>query len=172
MYVALLTIVINVGHQFHTLTIDSTVLESAAKDQCPLSKVRKGACNNITQMWGGIYQEDKNGDVWLATWTVLHTGLILIYSKRACQPSSNSGGCSSTTFNIGVSAYSRVHGRVIGHQVGSTSAFAWWWCIQYTSNGCYVESVNSHGSVACSMVRNYACKSGIFRSVLYCDHIP
>ena len=47
------------------------------------------------------------------------------YSKRTCgRAHSLAADCSSTTFSVGGSEYSRVCGRIKGYQVGNTAAFS------------------------------------------------
>ena len=66
------------------------------------------------------------------------TGLNLTsYSKRTCGRShTTQGGCSSTTFSVGGSPYSRVCGRIRAYQFGITAAF-----LQYIE---FTRGINSH----------------------------
>ena len=154
--VALLTVVMNAQEFNYQLSqprrIDVMVLASA-EGQCPPSEMRKEVHNNTTQNVRRILTGRKE---WRSVAFINMTnsssncppGLVLTsYSKRACQPASNSGGCSSTTFNVEGSEYSRVYGRIIGYQVGSTSAFAVFYSATPIIDRQYVEGVSlTHGT--------------------------
>ena len=69
------------------------------------------------------------------------------YSKRTCgRAHTGRYGCSSTTFNVGGSEYSRVCGRIKGYQVGSTLSFNAYVQGSQSINSYYVDGVSlTHG---------------------------
>ena len=69
------------------------------------------------------------------------------YSKRTCgRAHSHYRGCSSTTFSVGGSEYSRVCGRIRGYQVGSSLAFRGYNTNPQSLNNLYVDGVSlTHG---------------------------
>ena len=69
------------------------------------------------------------------------------YSKRTCgRAHSNWRDCSSTTFSVRGSEYSRVCGRIRGYQVGATSAFWASLIASQTIEGYYIDGVSlTHG---------------------------
>ena len=73
------------------------------------------------------------------------------YSKRTCgRANSELVSCSSTTFNVGGSDYSRVCGRIRGYQFGETSAFSYYapFQIPVTIDGHYADGITlTHGAV-------------------------
>ena len=67
--------------------------------------------------------------------------------KRTCGVNSNSGICSSVTFPIKSSGYSKVCGKIIAYQVGSTDGFADYGNRNTGINGNYVDGVSlTHGN--------------------------
>ena len=62
------------------------------------------------------------------------------YSRRTCgRASSSSGSCSSTTFSVGGSQYSRVCGRALAYRFGYQYAFNGYWAYRRITNN---RSVN------------------------------
>ena len=72
---------------------------------------------------------------------VCPSGLRLTsYSRRTCgRASSSVGGCSSTTFSVGGSQYSRVCGRALAYRFGYQYAFRGYWAYSRITNN---RSVN------------------------------
>ena len=67
--------------------------------------------------------------------------------KRRCGINSNSGICSSVTFPIKSSGYSKVCGKIIAYQVGSTDGFSTYGNRNTGINGNYVDGVSlTHGN--------------------------
>ena len=80
---------------------------------------------------------------------VCPTGLNLTtYSRRTCGRA-NSGwhSCSSTTFSVGGSQYSRVCGRALAYQFGLKNAFYAYWGRHRGAEGQYVDGLSlTHGA--------------------------
>ena len=67
------------------------------------------------------------------------------YSRRACGRASSTSlpySCSSTTFSVGGSEYSRVCGRAIAHRFGTTGAFAGYHSGYQGLDGSYVDGLS------------------------------
>lgn len=139
--------------------ISVTVLESV-ENQCPSVEEREEGRNTISRNVRAILSKsDKCGDPnsgWrqIAFINMSDTtyncpaGLTLTSrtnAKRLCEPVRRSGFCSSTLFSSEQS-YSQVCGRMIGYQVGSTSAFGGYTGTSYGIDTSYVEGVSlTHG---------------------------
>ena len=119
--------------------VDMQVLESDGDWQCPLMEERERARNKFHQITITTFIQPPtmytcNG---IPGWRRIAfinmtdtsyncpTGLKLTsYSKRTCGRSHTTDrACSSTTFSVGGSPYSRVCGRMRGYQFGATGAF-------------------------------------------------
>ena len=77
------------------------------------------------------------------------TGLRLTsYSRRTCgRANSDSVSCSSTTFSVGGSQYSRVCGRALGYDFGPTIAFYGYHQRSQGIDGNYVDGLSlTHGA--------------------------
>ena len=137
--------------------MDITVLSSNL-NQCPSQQEMDTAKVNIRQrVLALLANESCGGSGWRQIAFVDMTdanqncppGLSLTsYSKRTCgRAHSNAQTCSSTTFNVGGSAYSRVCGRIGGYQVGETSAFFGYLQFSQSLEGWYVDGVSlTHGA--------------------------
>ena len=121
--------------------------------QCASTGERERARNEIHQIVTSVVSSTCNGTpgwrcvAFINTTDTSYycpTGLSLTsYSKRTCGRSHTTrGGCSSTTFSVGGSPYSRVRGRIRAYQFGITAAF--WQYIEFTRgiNSHYVDGIS------------------------------
>ena len=95
---------------------------SAVRVYCDMTR----SCGNITGGWVRVAELDvmrNSSHQCPSGFTQHNTPNIYVYVVRTCRRMESSGGCSSVTINIPYS-YSRVCGKVIAHQVGTTNAFA------------------------------------------------
>ena len=67
------------------------------------------------------------------------SGLQLTSGRTCGRTSSNVGGCSSTTFSVGGSQYSRVCGRALAYRWGYNYAFHGYWAYSRITNNRYVN---------------------------------
>ncbi len=130
----------------NTRRIAPTVVNTTGEDEiCPSQEVKNNAYRTITEGVRTILQDivmpvQDTDECGAGPWT--RVALINMtetsnqcpgdwelttFSKRTCARSVDDNGCNSATFSTGGQQYSRVCGRIIGYQYGTTSAFYWFY---------------------------------------------
>ena len=95
---------------------------------------------------------------------VCPSGLKLTsYSRRTCGRASSGGqSCSSTTFSVGDSQYSRVCGRALAYRWGQNYAFFGYWHSHYGPDGQYVDGLSLTHGASGSRHHIWTFASGLF----------
>ena len=95
---------------------------------------------------------------------VCPSGLRLTnHSRRTCgRPYSRSGSCSSTSFSVGGSQYSRVCGRALAYRFGETNAFTAYWKLNYGPDRPYVDGLSLTHGVPGSRQHIWTFASGLY----------
>ena len=132
------------------------VLERGNDWQCPSMEDRERARNQISVITSQVIVSVCHGTPGWRHIAFINmtntsyscpTGLNLTsYSKRTCgwSHTAATGGCSTTTFNVGGLPYSHVCGRIRAYQFGSTSAFRHG--LSQHIDGYYVDGISlTHG---------------------------
>ena len=79
------------------------------------------SCGNITGGWRKVAEFDMTDSITQCPSTLVQRS---VSSRRTCAPSSsNFGSCAPVIYSIDAVKYSKVCGKIIGYQVGTTDAF-------------------------------------------------